>query len=105
MFRRLSRAFVFFAALTLVLCGFGSSAGAEGWINLGLGGGQIYEIAIDPYNHDKMFAAAYYGDGLYLTEDGGDNWGPVLTGHEGGVLDTEATFRNTAVWAVKILAS
>ena len=106
MFKRLFiRTFMTFTMLTLVLCGIQSSAGAQGWINLGLYGGQIYEIAIDPDDSDKMFAGACYGDGLYLTEDGGDNWEPVLTGHEGGELDGEATFRNTAVWAVKIAPS
>ena len=75
------------------------------WTNLGLYGGQIYEIAIDPDDTDKIFAAAYYGEGLYRTLDGGNTWGPVLTGEEDGVLDGEATFRNTAVWAVKIAPS
>jgi len=72
------------------------------WTNLGLYGGQIYEIAIDPISEDKMFAGAYYGDGLFVTTNGGTTWEPVLTGYEDGELDGEATFRNTAVWAVKI---
>jgi hypothetical protein len=106
MFKRLFiRASVFSDILILALCGFAASAGAQAWENMGLYGGQIYEITIDPDDSDKMFAGAYYGDGLYLTEDGGDNWEPVLTGHEGGELDGEATFRNTAVWAVKIAPS
>ena len=77
----------------------------EEWTNLGLYGGQIYEIAIDPDDADKMFAGAYYGDGLYRTLDGGSTWNPVLTGEEDGALDGEATFRNTAVWKVKIAPS
>lgn len=97
--------FVFFITLVLVLCGFAASVGAQAWENMGLYGGQIYEIAIDPDDSDKMFAGAYYGDGLYLTQNGGTTWSPVLTGHEGGELDGEATFRNTAVWAVKIAPS
>ena len=99
------RAFMAFTILTLVLCGFLSSTEADDWTNLGLQGGQIYEIAIDPDNSDKMFAGAYYGDGLYLTQNGGTTWAPVLTGHEGDELDGEATFRNTAVWAVKMAPS
>jgi photosystem II stability/assembly factor-like uncharacterized protein len=75
------------------------------WTNLGLYGGQIYEIAIDPVSPNKMFAGAYYGDGLFKTNNGGSTWEPVLTGHEDGELDGEATFRNTAVWAVKIAPS
>ena len=96
---------VFFTILTLAFCGFAASAGAQAWENMGLYGGQIYEIAIDPDDSDKMFAGVFYGDGLYLTQNGGTTWAPVLTGHEGGELDGEATFRNTAVWAVKIAPS
>lgn len=105
MSKMFSKAFVFFALLAPGLCCFPSlsmSQGAEVWSNLGLYGGQIYDIAIDPTNPDKIFAGSDYGDGLFLTEDGGKSWQAVLTGHEGGELDREATFRNTAVWAVKI---
>jgi hypothetical protein len=75
------------------------------WVDLGLFGGQIYSIAIDPVSTNKMFAGAYYGGGLFMTTDGGDNWSAVLTGQENGEFDGEATFRNTAVWSVKIAPS
>jgi photosystem II stability/assembly factor-like uncharacterized protein len=78
---------------------------AQTWTNLEIYGGQIYRIAIDPANPDKMFAGSYLGDGLFITTDGGNNWQPVLTGQEGGQLDREATFRNTAVWDVEISPS
>ncbi|HBI14961.1 MAG TPA: hypothetical protein DDY20_05530 [Desulfobulbaceae bacterium] len=81
-----------------------SSAQAE-WIDLGLYGGQVYEIAIDKNNPSKMFAGTYYGGGLFVTTNGGSNWSEVLTGQENTELDGEATFRNTAVWAVKIASS
>ena len=99
------RAFVFFITLTFALCGFLSSARAQGWVDLGLYGGQIYDIAIDPSNTNHMFAGGYLGGGLYSTTNGGTNWQEVLTGHEGGELEREATFRNTVVYAVKIAPS
>lgn len=75
------------------------------WSNLGLYGGQIYAIEIDASNPNKMFAGAYYGDGLFRSRDGGDIWEPVLTGYEGGMLDHQAPFRNSAVLAVKFAPS
>ena len=75
------------------------------WGNLGLYGGQIYDFEFDHSNPDRIFAGAYYGDGLFLTTNSGAAWQPVLTGDEGGDLDGEATFRNTAVWAVKMASS
>jgi len=33
-----------------------------GWEDLGLYGGQIDDIAIDPVNPNIMFAGSYYGD-------------------------------------------
>ena len=99
------RTSLFFTILTLALCGLQSSVIAQGWVDLGLYGGQIYDIAIDPSNTNKMFAGGYLGGGLYSTTNGGTNWQSVLTGEEGGGYEREATFKNTAVWAVKIAPS
>ncbi|MCG6910616.1 MAG: carboxypeptidase regulatory-like domain-containing protein, partial [Deltaproteobacteria bacterium] len=100
------RAFTFLSFFLLVAFFNLLVADAEAdWTNLGLYGGQIYEIAIDPDDPTRMFAGAYYGDGLYRTLDGGTTWAPVLTGEEGGLLEGEATFKNTAVWSVKIAPS
>ena len=99
------RAFVFLTLFALVLCGFPSSSisqGVEVWSNLGLYGGQIYDIAIDPSNPDKMFAGSYMGDGLFVTEDGGSSWRAVETENE---PEGEGTFKNHAVWKVKIASS
>lgn len=76
-----------------------------GWEDLKLQGGQIYAIAIDPSNPSKMFAGTYYGGGLFVTTDSGDNWLEVLMGAEDTALEGQATFRNTAVWAVEIAPS
>lgn len=52
---------------------------ADSWQNMGLYGGQVLDIAIDPLNPDKMFAATYFGDGLFVTENGGASWEAVNT--------------------------
>ena len=72
------------------------------WTNLGLYGGQIYDIAIDPGNPDKMFAGGYLGDGLFVTTNGGTDWQVVEASND---PPEEGTFRNHSVWAVKIAAS
>ena len=101
------RVLAFFIFLALVLCGFPSSSmsqGAEVWTNLGLYGGQIYDIAIDSSNPDKMFAGSYMGDGLFMTTDGGDSWQAVVAAEEED-MGGEDSFKSHAVWAVKIAPS
>ena len=78
------------------------SQGPQVWTNLGLYGGQIYDIAIDPSNPEKMFAGSYLGDGLFVTTDGGGSWQAVEATND---PPGEATFKNHAVWAVKIAPS
>jgi hypothetical protein len=94
-----------FFLFLLIILNLIPSQSMAGWDNLGLYGGQIFEIAIDPDDPEKMFAGAYYGGGLFVTTDGGTNWSPILTGAEGTAMDGESTFRNTAVWSVKIAPS
>jgi photosystem II stability/assembly factor-like uncharacterized protein len=98
MFKIVFKITVFFGLLSPVFFAFASSSAVsrevEPWTNLGLYGGHIYDIAIDPSNPNKMFAGAYMGDGLYVTIDGGRNWQAV-----------EDTFKDHAVWAVKIAPS
>ncbi len=48
-----------------------------GWVDLGLYGGQIYTIAIDPADSNTILAGSYYGDGLFKSTDGGENWESV----------------------------
>ena len=97
MFKIVFKITVFFGLLSQVFFAFASSAVSreiEPWTNLGLYGGQIYDIAIDPSNPDKMFAGTYMGDGLYVTTDGGNSWQPA-----------EDTFKERSVRAVKIAPS
>ena len=53
------------------------AADPVGWEDLGLYGGQINAIAIDPVDPNIMFAGAYYGDGLFKSTNGGDSWQTV----------------------------
>jgi photosystem II stability/assembly factor-like uncharacterized protein len=83
----------FYVALSILLFLFSfiSAAWAEnpaGWENLGLQGGQVYAIAIDPADPNTILAGTYYGDGLFKTTDGGNTWHSV----EG--------FRNELVYSI-----
>jgi len=49
----------------------------DSWSDLGLYGGQVTSIAIDPADPDKMFATTYQGDGLFTSKDQGTTWKPV----------------------------
>lgn len=63
-----------------------STDGGKSWKNMGLKNSEhIGMIAVDPSNSNRVFVAAYGplwsagGDrGLYLTEDGGENWKKIL---------------------------
>jgi photosystem II stability/assembly factor-like uncharacterized protein len=88
---------IFWGLFTVAFLGLSSSAVSrevKAWTNLGMYGGQIYDIAINPSNPDKMFVGTYMGAGLYVTIDGGRNWQAV-----------EDTFKDHAVLAVKIAPS
>ena len=105
MFRVTHRDIALITVLMVVVCCFPSSAisqGVEPWSNLGLYGGQIYDIAIDAANPDKMFVGSYMGDGLFVTTDGGSTWQAVETDNE---PEGEGTFKNHVVYAVEIAPS
>jgi hypothetical protein len=95
--------FLIIATSIVMLSGITSAAqDLEVWTNLGLYGGQMYDIAIDHANPEKMFAGAYLGDGLFVTTNGGGIWQAVVAAEQ---IEGEDTFRNHAVWAVKIAPS
>ena len=99
------RALLFSIIATSIVLLFGLTSAAqelEVWTNLGLYGGQMYDIAIDPANPEKMFAGAYLGDGLFVTTNGGSIWQAVVAAEQ---VEGEDTFKNHAVWAVKIAPS
>ena len=91
--------------LALIACFQPSSSwayGPEVFTNTGLYGGHFPAIAIDPTDPDKIFAGAALGDGLFVSDDGGQNWRPVDTG---GQVRGEDTFKNHVVWDVDIAPS
>ena len=85
----------------LWILGGAVSAPAD-WTNLGIFGGQVYSIAVDPTNPDKLFAGTYLGDGLFLSLDGGATWEAVeIDSRYAG----EDDFEDQAVNAVAIAPS
>jgi photosystem II stability/assembly factor-like uncharacterized protein len=72
------------------------------WSNLGIYGGHVQDIAIDPATPSRIFAATYMGRGLYLSSDSGQTWQPVeIDSH----FDAEFTFNEQSVYAVAIAPS
>ncbi|MBP1732960.1 MAG: hypothetical protein H6Q55_3389, partial [Deltaproteobacteria bacterium] len=101
-FRKIIVSLVLLGAALFGLRSSSFTQGLQVWTNLGLYGGQIYDIAIDPLNPDRMFVGSYLGDGLFVTSDGGNTWRAVEASND---PPGEATFKNHAVWAVKIAPS
>ncbi|MBF0525929.1 MAG: hypothetical protein HQK56_12630 [Deltaproteobacteria bacterium] len=64
-----------------------------GWSDLGLYGGQIKSIAVDPGEGNIVLAGAYGGDGLFRSNDGGQTWQSV------------PGFRNAIVYGISICRS
>jgi hypothetical protein len=67
------------------------------WSNLGINGGHVLDIAIDPLNPDKLFASTNLGGGLYMSQDGGDSWRKLHMAH---LRESEDTFEDHVVFAV-----
>ncbi|MCD6352771.1 MAG: hypothetical protein J7M06_00970, partial [Proteobacteria bacterium] len=74
--------FVFFLKCLLFLslfcqCSYVYAEEPVGWKDLGLFGGQMHAIAVDPVAPNILFAGSYYGDGLFKSSNGGENWESV----------------------------
>ncbi|MBU1170231.1 MAG: outer membrane protein transport protein [Proteobacteria bacterium] len=93
--------FTYVLALLFVFAVY-QPAHAEVFTDLGLYGGQVFSLAIDPDQPDRIFAGIYLGDGLYFSSDGGNHFQPVRTG---SVLGAEGEFKNHAIYDVKIAPS
>lgn len=93
--------FGFFMSM-LCLLGWGHPSSADIFTDLGLNGGQVYAIAVNPDNPDHLFVGIYLGDGLYVSADGGDHFEPVITGNPRG---EEAEFFNHAIYDVTFAPS
>ena len=97
--RRCCRVTLFFCCL---LSGLHPTASAQNhpiWTNLGIFGGNVQDIAVDPQNPDKIFAATYKGRGLFLSVDGGTSWQPIEMEN---LIEGEDTFNEQSVYAVTI---
>ena len=64
------------------------------WQDLGLYGGQIEHIAIDPFDSSHLYVGSWMGDGFFASHDGGESWliGAQKTGW----------FRNHVVYDIDI---
>lgn len=71
------------------------------WTNLGIYGGKVFHIAIDPQNPVKLFASTYLGGGLFASYDSGATWQTV---HMAESIEGEDTFEDQAVYQVAIAA-
>ncbi len=69
-----------------------SYVGAEEtlWNELGIYGGQIYTIAVDPDDDDRIYAGSWNGDGFFISDDAGESW------------TSNSWFRNSAVYDIEI---
>lgn len=74
----------------------------EVWTDLGIYGGMIQDLAFDPADPARIFAAAYQGRGLYRSEDGGATWQALSMP---GYIPGEDTFNEQSVYAVEAAPS
>ncbi len=72
------------------------------WADLGIYGGYVQRLAVDPVNSNRIFASTYMGRGLYLSEDGGDSWQAL---EMPGTIEGEDTFNEQLVSAVAVAPS
>ena len=72
------------------------------WTNLGIYGGYVQDLAVDPQNPSRIFAATYLGRGLYLSVDGGASWQALEMAE---TVPGEDTFNEQAVYAVAVAPS
>lgn len=72
---------------------------AEIWTDLGLGGGSVQAVAVDPSDPQRLFAGIWFGDGLYRSLDGAATW-QALTMEENA--EGEDTFKNQVLLALSI---
>jgi photosystem II stability/assembly factor-like uncharacterized protein len=68
-------------------------SGSDTWLDLGLYGGVVFSIAVDPRNTDILYAGSWGGDGLFKSVDGGRTWQRI------------PDFRNAIVYSVALSPS
>ncbi len=65
------------------------------WEDLGLYGGQINTVAIDPESPSTMYAGSWGGDGLFKTTDSGSTWSNIPAANP-------SWFRNLEVYDIAV---
>ncbi len=65
------------------------------WEDLGLYGGQIPSIAVDPQDSLTMYAGSWGGDGMFKTTDGGTTWSNIPAANP-------SWFRNIEVYDIAV---
>ncbi|MEI6125671.1 MAG: hypothetical protein WCQ99_03870 [Pseudomonadota bacterium] len=59
------------------------------WEDMGLYGGQILSLAVDPQSPSTVYAGAWGGDGLFISADRGMTWQPLPTASPGWFRNCE----------------
>lgn len=65
------------------------------WVDLGLYGGQIKTVAVDPQDSSILYAGSWGGDGLFKSTDGGATWLGIPE-------DNPSWFRNYEVYDIAL---
>lgn len=91
--------FLFFCCLLAILHSTASAQSHSMWTNLGIYGGHVQDIAVDPQNPNRIFAATYLGKGLFLSLDGGVSWQVCEMEN---LIEGEDTFNEQSVYTVAI---
>jgi len=92
-------AFALILGLMLFVPRVGSAYGPEVWTNLGLYGGNVQTLAIDPTDARRLFAGVWFGEGLFRSVDGAATWQALKMEQ---VVQGEDTFENQALLALSI---
>ena len=91
--------------LLIMIAGHPASSLAQDhtmWTDLGIYGGYIQDLAVDPANPNRIFTTTYLGRGLYLSEDGGTTWQALEMAE---AFEGEDTFNEQSVAAVAVAPS
>ncbi len=91
-----------FIVLSFCVCIAMARPAHSDWTNLGIYGGKVLHIAIDPQNPAKLFAGTYLGGGLFVSHDSGATWQTV---HMAESIEGEDTFEDQAVYQAAIAAT
>lgn len=95
--RRLHRAAIGLLACAHVLCIPGTAKTQEQslWEDMGIYGGQINALAVDPEDSQVLYAGSWGGNGLFKSIDGGQTWRTLPS-------EDSSQFRNLEVYDIAV---